>query len=143
MDPDLGPIDVPTRQTERKMTHKNETEDRRRIEGDDCARSIARAGDGSRSAQRYQVHPFQIRLVQALIDNLIERRLDPTFCRLFILDGDRGAEQSPDFRCPYADPAVAMRDLRPDQVYSSSQNELCRPGTDLAGKAAKRVPAHT
>ncbi len=31
-------------------------------------------------------------MVQALIDNLIERGLDPTVCRLFIIDGVEGAE---------------------------------------------------
>jgi hypothetical protein len=29
-----------------------------------------------------------VSLVQALIDNLIERGLDPRVCRLFIVDGD-------------------------------------------------------
>ena len=30
-------------------------------------------------------------VLQALIDNLIERGLDPTVCRLFIIDGAEGA----------------------------------------------------
>jgi hypothetical protein len=46
-------------------------------------------------------------VVQALIDNLTERGLDPTVCRLFIIDGRQGAEQShsPHLRRPHPDPA--------------------------------------
>jgi hypothetical protein len=46
-------------------------------------------------------------VVQALIDNLTERGLDPTVCRLFIIDGRQGAEQShsPHLLRPHPDPA--------------------------------------
>jgi hypothetical protein len=41
------------------------------------------------------------------MDNLIERGLDPTVCRLFIIDGRQGDEQSdsPHLRRPHRDPA--------------------------------------
>src|SRR6185312_3272956 len=47
-------------------------------------------------------------VVQALVDNLIERGLDPTVCRLFHRRRRQGAEQgrSADLRRPYTDPAV-------------------------------------
>ena len=49
-------------------------------------------------------------VAQALLDNLIERGLDPKVCRLFVIDGAKmrqGAFQSDpqDFRAPHADPA--------------------------------------
>jgi len=47
-------------------------------------------------------------VVQALIDNLIERGLNPKVCRLFIIDGAKVAEQShpSHLRRPHADPAL-------------------------------------
>jgi hypothetical protein len=47
-------------------------------------------------------------VVQALVDNLIERGLDPKVCRLFHRRRRQGAEQgrSADLRRPYTDPAV-------------------------------------
>ena len=33
-------------------------------------------------------------MVQALIDNLIERGLDPTVCRLFIIDGSKALSKA-------------------------------------------------
>jgi hypothetical protein len=42
------------------------------------------------------------------MDNLIERGLDPTVCRLFIIDGRQGDEQSdsPHLRRPHRDRAI-------------------------------------
>ena len=47
-------------------------------------------------------------VVQALIDNLIARGLDPTVCRLFIIDGAKALSKviGPHLRCQRADPAV-------------------------------------
>ena len=47
-------------------------------------------------------------VVQALLDNLIQRGLDPTLCRLFIVDGVEGADQGDPshLRPAHADPAV-------------------------------------
>src|SRR5271166_150109 len=47
-------------------------------------------------------------VVQALIDNLIERGLDPTVCRLFIIDGAKAEQSHPShLRRPHADPALS------------------------------------
>lgn len=42
------------------MTQRDETEDGRSAEGEDCAKGAAGAGDGGRLVQRYHVHPNQI-----------------------------------------------------------------------------------
>ena len=48
-------------------------------------------------------------VVQALLDNLIERGLDPTVCRLFIIDGAKALRK-------------AIRLLRGDQDWNARQS---------------------
>ena len=47
-------------------------------------------------------------VVQALLDNLIERGLDPKVCRLFIIDGSKALRKAirTDVRPAHADPAL-------------------------------------
>jgi len=46
-------------------------------------------------------------VVQALIDDLIERGLDPAVPRLFIIDGSKALAKATQLRAPHADPALS------------------------------------
>ena len=47
-------------------------------------------------------------VVQALLDNLVGRGLDPAICRLFIIDGQGAVQGDPQhLRSPHPDPAVS------------------------------------
>ena len=66
-------------------------------------------------------------MVQALIDNLIGRGLDPTVCRLFIIDGAKALSQG--------DP----QDLRP-ATRRSSAARFTRPATSSSGCPSHCMP---
>ena len=88
-------------------------------------------------------------VAQALLDNLIERGLDPNVCRLFIIDGakaDQGADQgdSQDLRPSHPDPALP--DPQGPQYHRASAQaaaRLCAQGATSGVGTGRRRQGRT